>query len=198
MVRAALVRRRGAAGAHPSAVALAQELAGWADADDRFDVATPHPLSLVCLRPRWADDVDADVATMTLLERLNDGGEVFLTHTTVRGSVVLRVAIGAPSTTRAHVERVWALLCENHDWLADDFAEQAAERAREAAARAEEQARIAAEQAAAAAEAAAPEQPRRPRPRRSRRRPRRTRPRPRPLPQEDLALLRPTNSHSSA
>jgi aromatic-L-amino-acid decarboxylase len=138
-----------------SGVALAQELASWADADDRFEVATPHPLSLVCLRPRWADDVDADVATMTLLERLNDGGEVFLTHTSVRGSVVLRVAVGAPSTTRAHVERVWALLCENHDWLANDFAEQATERAREAAARAEEQARQAAEEAARAAEEAA-------------------------------------------
>src|SRR3712207_7588035 len=65
-------------------VALAQELAGWAEADERFDVVTAHPLSLVCLRPRWAEDVDADVATMTLLERLNDGGEVFLTHTAVR------------------------------------------------------------------------------------------------------------------
>ena len=85
-------------------------------------MATAHPLSLVCLRPRWADDVDADVATMTLLERLNDGGEVFLTHTTVRGQAVLRVAIGAPATTRAHVERVWALLREGHDWLAADFA----------------------------------------------------------------------------
>src|SRR3712207_3982912 len=98
-----------------SGVALAQELAGWAEADDRFDVVVPHPLSLVCLAPRWPDGVDADVATMTLLERLNDGGEVFLTHTTVRGQVVLRVAIGAPTTTRAHVERAWALLCEGHD-----------------------------------------------------------------------------------
>ncbi|SNS48286.1 aromatic-L-amino-acid decarboxylase [Geodermatophilus pulveris] len=111
-------------------VALAQELAGWADADDRFDVVAPHPLSLVCLRPRWAAGVDPDVATMTLLERLNDGGEVFLTHTTVRGQVVLRVAVGAPTTTRAHVARAWTLLCEGHDWLAADFAESAAERAR--------------------------------------------------------------------
>jgi len=111
-------------------VALAQELAGWAEADDRFDVAAPHPLSLVCLRPRWAAEVDPDVATMTLLERLNDGGEVFLTHTTVRGQVVLRVAVGAPTTTRAHVERAWTLLREGHDWLAADFAESAAERAR--------------------------------------------------------------------
>ena len=57
-----------------------------------------------------------------------DGGQVFLTHTTVNGAAVLRVAIGSPATTRAHVERLWALLRENHDWLATDFAAAAAER----------------------------------------------------------------------
>jgi aromatic-L-amino-acid/L-tryptophan decarboxylase len=152
----AVVRFYGAEGlrAHVrSGVALAQELAERADGDERFDVAAPHPLSLVCLRPRWPADVDADVATMTLLERLNDGGEVYLTHTTVRGSVVLRVAIGAPTTTRAHVERAWALLCEGHDWLAADFAEQAAERARADAERKEAQ-REQAERRAAEREAA--------------------------------------------
>ncbi len=128
-------------------VALAQELAAWADADERFEVATAHPLSLVCLRPRWADDVDADVATMTLLERLNDGGEVFLTHTTVAGRTVLRVAVGSPATTRAHVERLWTLLREGHDWLAADFAAAAAEHAVE-----QERARAAEEEARAAAE----------------------------------------------
>jgi aromatic-L-amino-acid/L-tryptophan decarboxylase len=127
-----------------SHVALAQELAGWADADERFDVVAPHPLSLVCLRPRWAEDVDDDVATMTLLERLNDGGEVFLTHTTVGGRAVLRVAVGSPATTREHVERVWTLLREGHEWLAADFAAAAAERT---AAQAAERARAEAERA---------------------------------------------------
>ncbi|CCG03192.1 pyridoxal-dependent decarboxylase [Blastococcus saxobsidens] len=112
-----------------SHVAMAQELAGWAEADERFDVVAPHPLSLVCLKPRWPEGVDADVATMTLLDRLNDGGEVFLTHTTVGREPVLRVAVGSPATTRAHVERVWTLLVEGHDWLAADFAAQAAEQA---------------------------------------------------------------------
>jgi aromatic-L-amino-acid decarboxylase len=136
-----------------SSVALAQELAGWAAADERFDVVAPHPLSLVCLRPRWAAGIDADVATMTLLERLNDGGEVFLTHTTVGGQAVLRVAVGSPATTRAHVDRVWTLLREGHDWLAADFAAAAAE---QAAARAAEKARAEAERdAREAAEAAA-------------------------------------------
>jgi aromatic-L-amino-acid decarboxylase len=135
-----------------SHVALAQELAGWADADERFDVVAPHPLSLVCLLPRWSPEVDADVATMTLLERLNDGGEVFLTHTTVGGRTVLRVAIGSPATARAHVERLWALLCEAHDWLAADFATAAAE---QATARAAEQARAEAEAAEQATRRAA-------------------------------------------
>ncbi|MCZ2837410.1 pyridoxal-dependent decarboxylase [Modestobacter sp. VKM Ac-2985] len=133
-------------------VALTQELAGWAEADERFDVVAPHPLSLVCLQPRWARGVDADVATMTLLDRLNDGGEVFLTHTTVAGRAVLRVAIGAPATTRAHVEQLWTLLREGHDWLANDFAEQQAEQ------RAREQAERQAAAERAAADAAAAEQ----------------------------------------
>ena len=143
-----------------SHVAMAQQLASWADGDKRFDVVMPRPLSLVCLRPRWADEVDADVATMTLLERLNDGGEVFLTHTTVGGKVVLRVAVGAPATTPAHVERLWSLLREHHEFLATDFAAAAAEReAERRAQRAAEQ--EAAERAAAeraAAERAAAEQ----------------------------------------
>ena len=93
--------------------------------------------------------VDPDVATMTLLERLNDGGEVFLSHTTVGGRAVLRIAVGAPSTTAADVERLWALLCENHDWLASDFAEIAAQRERaEAERRAEIERDVAAKEAA--------------------------------------------------
>ncbi|WP_082522886.1 aminotransferase class V-fold PLP-dependent enzyme [Geodermatophilus sp. Leaf369] len=125
-------------------VALAQELAGWARADDRFSVVAPHPLSLVCLKPRWPHGVDGDVATMTLLERLADGGEVFLTHTTVSGEVVVRVSIGSPATERRHVERLWALLGEHHDWLAADFAEQQREQTER-----ERAEREAAEQAAA-------------------------------------------------
>jgi aromatic-L-amino-acid/L-tryptophan decarboxylase len=64
---------------------------------------------------------------------------VFLTHTTVRGQAVLRVAVGSPATTRANVERVWTLLREGHDWLAADFAAAAAERAAEAARAAEQE-----------------------------------------------------------
>lgn len=90
-------------------VALAQEFASWVAADARFEIVAPHPLSLVCFRPLWTDSSgDSDeLATMDMLERLNSSGEVFLTHCSVNGRVTLRLAVGAPSTRREHVEQAW-------------------------------------------------------------------------------------------
>ena len=93
-------------------VGLAQELAAWVRSDPGFDVVAPHPLSLVCLRPRWPgrDDEEADRLTMAVIDSLNGSGECYLTHTKVAGRAVIRVAIGAPNTTRDHVARVWELI----------------------------------------------------------------------------------------
>ncbi len=93
-------------------VAIAQELAGWVRADDRFDVAAPNPLSLVCIRPIWSgrEPEEADRLTMSVLESLNRSGQTYLTHARVDGRTVIRVAIGTPTTTRAHVARVWELI----------------------------------------------------------------------------------------
>jgi len=93
-------------------VAMAQALAGWVHADDRFEIVAPHPLSLVCLRPRWDGRApeEGDRLTMSVIESLNRAGEVYLTHTKVGGRTVIRVAIGAPSTMQEHVARVWELI----------------------------------------------------------------------------------------
>jgi aromatic-L-amino-acid decarboxylase len=85
-----------------SAVALAARFAEWVRADPRFEVVTPHPFSLVCFRLRASDEVNE-----RLLRRLNDSGELLLTHTRVRGHYVLRLAIGAPATGPHHVEAAW-------------------------------------------------------------------------------------------
>ncbi len=93
-------------------VALAQELARWIEADDRFEVVAPHPLSLVCLRPRWPGrgEQEADGLTMSVIDSLNRSGKVYLTHTKVAGRTVIRVAIGAPTTRHEHVTAVWELI----------------------------------------------------------------------------------------
>ncbi len=86
-------------------VALAQALAGWIAADPHFELAAPAPLNLVCFR-----HVGGDSDTQRILEQLNDGGEIYLTHTKLDGRVVLRMAVGGASTERRHVERAWALI----------------------------------------------------------------------------------------
>ncbi|TKG62054.1 pyridoxal-dependent decarboxylase [Prauserella endophytica] len=93
-------------------IALADEFAGLVAADDRFELRADHPFGLVCFRPRWpglsADDANA--ATMALLERLNDSGELYLSHTKANGDVLLRMAIGAPATEREHVLSAWSTI----------------------------------------------------------------------------------------
>jgi aromatic-L-amino-acid decarboxylase len=44
---------------------------------------------------------------MSLMERLNDSGALYLSHTKVNGQVVLRMAIGATATERRHVLSAW-------------------------------------------------------------------------------------------
>ncbi|HEY8301024.1 MAG TPA: aminotransferase class V-fold PLP-dependent enzyme [Jatrophihabitans sp.] len=86
-------------------VALAQEFASWAAADDRFELAAPQQLGLVTFRLRAGDD-----ATRALMDEVNASGRMYLTHTVVDGAVVLRMAIGATLTEQRHVQAAWELL----------------------------------------------------------------------------------------
>ncbi|MEV4168854.1 pyridoxal-dependent decarboxylase [Nonomuraea sp. NPDC049709] len=90
-------------------VALAQDLASWISADPGFELHEPHPLGLVCFRPRWPGltAAEADRATLRLMELLNASGSMYVTHTRIGDRVVLRMAVGAAMTERRHVEQAW-------------------------------------------------------------------------------------------
>ncbi len=86
-------------------VALAQEFAGWVEADDRFELAAPRELALVTFRLTSGDD-----ASRALMETVNASGAMYLTHTVVDGKFALRMAIGATATEERHVRAAWELL----------------------------------------------------------------------------------------
>ena len=65
------------------------------------------PLSLVCFR-----HAAGDAFNLSLMERLNASGEIFLTHTKLGGKVALRLAVCGTYTERRHVERAWQLIRE--------------------------------------------------------------------------------------
>jgi aromatic-L-amino-acid decarboxylase len=83
-------------------VVLAQEFAEWVRADERFEIAAPAPLNLVCFRLK-----SGDAANQALLDRLNRSGEMYLTHTKLNDRFTLRMCVGQTNTQRRHVERAW-------------------------------------------------------------------------------------------
>jgi aromatic-L-amino-acid decarboxylase len=88
-------------------VALAQEFAGWVQADPRFELAVTPPLNLVCFRLRAGDDVN-----QALMDRLNQSGDLYLTHTRLQDRLTLRLCVGQTHTERRHVERAWRRIRE--------------------------------------------------------------------------------------
>jgi aromatic-L-amino-acid decarboxylase len=83
-------------------VRLAQQFAEWVRNDDRFELAAPAPLSLVCFRHKAGD-----AANQAIMDRLNRSGDLFLTHTKLNGRLTLRLSIGQTNTQARHVQKAW-------------------------------------------------------------------------------------------
>lgn len=94
---------------------MARSFAQWVDEDASFERLAPTRFSVVAFRYRPQDgsaEERLDELNMQLLQRLNESGEVFLSHTRVGGRYALRLAIGNIRTTSAHVARAWQLAKE--------------------------------------------------------------------------------------
>ena len=88
-------------------VELAQQFASWIDQDDRFELAVPPPLNLVCFRHK-----DGDAFNQQLMNRLNRSGDLYLTHTSMHDRLTLRLCIGQTNTEFRHVEHAWQRIQE--------------------------------------------------------------------------------------
>jgi len=93
-------------------IALAQEFAKWVDADPRFERVAPVPFSTVCFRVKGSDELNHAV-----LAEVNHDGRVFLSHTSLSGKIVLRIAIGNIRTSEQDTALAWKLLQEAADKL---------------------------------------------------------------------------------
>jgi aromatic-L-amino-acid decarboxylase len=83
----------------------AQDLAKMIATDPDFEIAAPHPLSVVCFRRRGSDDDNR-----RLMDAVNTTGKVFLSHTVLNGRFVIRLAIGNIAMTWHDVSSVWDLI----------------------------------------------------------------------------------------
>ncbi|HEY6302940.1 MAG TPA: pyridoxal-dependent decarboxylase [Terriglobales bacterium] len=105
-------------------VRLAQQFASWVREDSRFEVAAPALLNLVCFRLRAGDhphqhQANQDQANQLLMDRLNNSGDLYLTHTKLDGKLTLRLCVGQTNTQARHVERAWQRIQQETGKLAN-------------------------------------------------------------------------------
>lgn len=99
---------------------LTQELTRWIDAHPDVERLAPVPFGTVCFRWRPARYVDReaepeveaalDLLNERLINDLNAGGQIFISHTRVNGRFALRISIGNIRTDRHHIEHAWRLV----------------------------------------------------------------------------------------
>ena len=83
-------------------IEIAQQFAEWVGQDERFEMAAPAPLNLVCFR-----HVGGDASNQLLMDRLNRSGDLYLTHTRLNDRFTLRLCVGQTHTALRHVESAW-------------------------------------------------------------------------------------------
>ncbi len=111
-------------------VRLANVLGEWIKSDDRFELAAPVSMGVVCFRfagpvtgvidagpgpgstPPATTEEEIDELNSDIVEKINASGRAYLTQTKLRGRTVMRIGLGNVLTTEDHLRRAWKMIQE--------------------------------------------------------------------------------------
>ncbi|HOW10356.1 MAG TPA: pyridoxal-dependent decarboxylase [Bacteroidales bacterium] len=92
------------------------KLAAWLSENIRkekdFEVLAPVIINVVCFRykPEGKSDQELNRINEVLNHRLNDSGQIYLSHTSVNGIYTLRMVTGQTNVRMEHVGKAWELI----------------------------------------------------------------------------------------
>ncbi len=96
-------------------ISMAAELASMVREEPHFELFEPQNLGLVCFRLKpegLADGEELNDLNRRFLDELNSSGQLYLSHTAVRGNFILRFVVGQTYVTRDHVLRAWHFIVD--------------------------------------------------------------------------------------
>ena len=93
-------------------IVLAAELRSWIELENDFEIMAPTPFSTVCFRfnPGNLSEDDLNRVNEMLLEKINQSGKLFLSHTKLNGRFIIRLTIGSIRHERRHIVDAWKLI----------------------------------------------------------------------------------------
>ncbi|QBD80705.1 amino acid decarboxylase [Ktedonosporobacter rubrisoli] len=92
---------------------LAQLVVKWVKETPGFELLAPTPFSTVCFRvhPQGLDDeAKLDALNERVMNRVNEAGHFFLSHTKLHDKYTIRIAIGNLHTNEQDIRALWAEL----------------------------------------------------------------------------------------
>jgi aromatic-L-amino-acid decarboxylase len=112
-------------------IRLANIFAEWIRDDNRFELAAPVSLGIVCFRfvgdaapsprgdraarGRAVSSNRVDKSNSEIVERINASGRAYLTQTKLRGRTVMRIGVGNVLTTEEHLRKAWEIIRQTAD-----------------------------------------------------------------------------------
>jgi aromatic-L-amino-acid decarboxylase len=94
---------------------LAKLFADWVKIDNRFELAAPVSMGVVCFRLTAGDADKIDMLNSKMVEQINASGRAYLTQTKLNGRTVMRIGLGNVLTTEQHLRNVWELIQQTAD-----------------------------------------------------------------------------------
>ena len=99
---------------------LARVFAERIERERGFELAVEPSMGVVCFRCTTESVTsDADRLNEAIVEGVNSSGRAYLTHTRLRGRIVMRVGFGNVLTTEEHLDILWSQVLAERDRLTE-------------------------------------------------------------------------------
>jgi aromatic-L-amino-acid decarboxylase len=90
---------------------MMKKFVSWIQEAPDFEILAPVSLNLVCFRyntrSKNLTEEELNIINKNLMDKLNSSGDLFLTHTRLKGKFTLRLCAGKLNTTLRHLEIAW-------------------------------------------------------------------------------------------